>query len=327
MLLAQDFLQDQTIRRMPQTPSAPCVSVILPTFNRCRSGQLARALHSVLEQSFRDFEFIVVDDGSVDGSADLIRQLQNDDARIVHVRHELNAGLPALRVNEGIAIARGQFLAFQFDDDCWQPNALQALVSEIRRHPNPCLVIGKAQFTGADQGQWDLPQGKINRQTLQEKNLFANNSVLFPKEVTHRYGMYDCHIGMLRLCDWDLWLRYIEHIPFFQIDDVISLVFEGNADSIRLTVPRDLELFWYLHAVPRDALLTPANWQTYPVDALTVGTLEFELQYARRLYAQHIVPYYLRFYRHLKPMQYQERLRAVNLKLQELFASTQPNVD
>src|SRR2546426_1073796 len=96
VLQVKDFLADQTVLRSSNAPVAPLVSIVLPTYRRYRSGQLQRALESVLTQTFEDFEFLVIDDGSTDGSADLIEKLRAQDARVVHVRHERNCGLPGL---------------------------------------------------------------------------------------------------------------------------------------------------------------------------------------------------------------------------------------
>ena len=69
---------------------------------------------------------------------------------------------------------------------------------------------------------------------------------------------------MRRLCDWDLWLRLIKHIPFVVVDEIISDVYDGNPGSIGTTVPWDLALFRYLHDIPRDALLTPGRLARRP---------------------------------------------------------------
>jgi len=109
MIRAGDFLGDQSVRRREGAPESPAVSVILPTYRRREGSLLERAIRSVLGQTFGDLELIVVVDGSNDGS-DLIRSLQTEDPRLVHVRHEANCGLPALRVDEGIELARGGLL-------------------------------------------------------------------------------------------------------------------------------------------------------------------------------------------------------------------------
>ena len=115
--------------------------------------------------------------------------------------------------------------------------------------------------------------------------------------------MYDCHIAMCRLCDWDLWLRYMKHVPFVVVDEIISDVHAAKVGSIGVTVPWDLALFRYFHDIPRDALLTPATWHDYEVDAFTVGKVSLQQKIARRLYEQQILPYYLRFRHHFPKLE------------------------
>jgi glycosyltransferase involved in cell wall biosynthesis len=295
MLFVRDYLFDQTI--FSANPPTPLVSIILPTYRR--RAFLQRALASVLAQTFRDFELIVMDDGSTDGSYDVIKAARARDPRVIHVRHEKNSGLPALRVNEGIELARGTYLAFQFDDDLWHPHALQTLVERAVRAPAPSIIVGRCQIKGETK-RVTLPDVAVNAVSLYEQNRFANNSVLLPRDLVNTFGMYDPHIGMRRLCDWDLWLRYIKHIPLIVVDEIISDAFPRNAGSIGLTVTWDLALFRYWHDIPRDHLLKPAHWHDYPVDALRVGEIEIEKDFRRRLYEEHIVPYYLSA-RHLFP--------------------------
>ena len=289
-----DFLEGQQVLRSREAPTSPVVSVVLPTYRRRASGQLQRAIESVLAQSFGDLELLVMDDGSTDGSAELIDGIRAKDARVVHVRHEANCGLPSLRVNEGIELARGRYLAFQFDDDTWRPHALARLVEGLTRLDRPGLVIGKAQYMGP-WGTCVIPEGELNLVTLYHQNRFANNSVLLAREILDRCGLYDPHIAMRRLCDWDLWLRLIKHIPFVVVDEIIADVYEANPSSIGTTVPWDLALFRYLHDIPRNALLTPAAWRNYAVDALTIGDLPLSKDFRRRAWTTHILPYYLRF--------------------------------
>lgn len=294
MLLVKDFLIDQQVYRSPHAPQPPLVSVILPTYARYKTGQLQRAVESVLAQTFRDFELLIVDDGSRDGSREFIEQCCRRDPRVVHIRHDKNCGLPGLRVNEGIELARGQFIAFQFDDDVWRPHALATLVQAIQQYDFPCVMVGKTQVLSPN-GDCIIPVVEPNLVSLYEQNRLANNSVLFPKALIERYGMYDCHIAMRRLCDWDLWLRYVKHVLFVVVDQVIAEVQEYTTGSIGTTVPWDLSLFRYLHDVPRNQLLTPDAWRTYRVDALRIGEVELAKEYRRRVYEEQLVPYYLRF--------------------------------
>src|SRR5262249_543261 len=151
----------------------------------------------------------------------------------------------------------------------------------------PCVVVGKALCTGPT-GAWPLPAVELNLIHLYEQNRFASNAVLFPRELVGRYGMYDCHLGMRRLCDWDLWLRFMKHVPFLVVDELISEVYEGHADPRGITVPWDLSLFRYLHGIQRDALLTPASWRDYEVDSLRIGEVELAKDFRRRVYEERI---------------------------------------
>src|SRR5512142_1153572 len=83
MLNVRDFLDDQSVLASPDAPASPAVSVILPTYKRCLTGQLERAIRSVLAQRFTDFELLVMDDGSSDGSSELIESLRRLDPRVI----------------------------------------------------------------------------------------------------------------------------------------------------------------------------------------------------------------------------------------------------
>ncbi|HEX6900077.1 MAG TPA: glycosyltransferase [Thermoanaerobaculia bacterium] len=305
MLFVRDFLTDQRVFRSPAEPGSPAVSVILPTWRRCEGGSLRRAVESVLSQSFGDLELIVVDDGSTDGTRDFVLAAQASDARIVYVRHDLNSGLPALRVNEGIELARGRYIAFQFDDDEWLPGALEALVSRAESAGQPALIHGLAVLTFSDGTEQILPDAAVNLPTLSYNNRIANNSVLLPRELLELYGLYDCHVGMRRLCDWDLWLRFVQHVPILTVEERVSRAYvAADSSAIGASVPMDVPLFRYLNAIPRDHLLTPGHWRDYQVDALRVGEVEVVKGFRERLERDHIRPFHDRLHHafpHLSP--------------------------
>lgn len=269
MILVNDFLADQVVLRRPGGPVAPAVSVVLPTFARLESGGLQRAVESVLSQTFEDFELIVVDDGSTDGSFGFLRDVQAGDARLIVVRHELNSGLPALRVNEGIEVARGRFVAFQFDDDEWVPGALATLLRGAAG--DQVVAFGAAEIELASgERVVPLPPMALNEALLSFQNRVANNTVLVPRGAFDLVGMYDCHVVMRRLCDWDLWLRLVRRIPFRPVPDVVSVVrLRHDARAISLSVPWDPVAFRFLHAISRNEALAPARWRGYEVDSLS----------------------------------------------------------
>jgi glycosyltransferase involved in cell wall biosynthesis len=108
----------------------PAVSVVIPTYNR--APLLGRSIRSVLEQSYEDFEVIVVDDGSMDETASIVAGIR--DPRVRYVALARNTGAGAAR-NVGIRMARGRFLAFQDSDDEWMPSKLSKQMSAFARGP------------------------------------------------------------------------------------------------------------------------------------------------------------------------------------------------
>ncbi len=115
------------------------VSVIMPTYNR--GNYIRESLDSVLAQDFSDFEVIVVDDGSTDGTEEVVRPYQD---RIRYIRQE-NRGAGAAR-NIGIRKARGQYIAFMDSDDLSRPHHLKCLSSFLDRNPECAMVVGNGGY-------------------------------------------------------------------------------------------------------------------------------------------------------------------------------------
>jgi glycosyltransferase involved in cell wall biosynthesis len=110
---------------MTQRSNKPLVSVIIPTYNR--GWIVQEAIDSVLDQDFRDFELIVVDDGSDDNTREILRAY----GKTITVLHQSNRGVSAAR-NRGIAEAAGRLIAFLDSDDLWLPGKLTTQVTPKR---------------------------------------------------------------------------------------------------------------------------------------------------------------------------------------------------
>ena len=109
----------------------------MPVYNG--EKYLAEAIESILGQTFADFEFVIVDDGSQDGSAAIIRDYAKRDERIRVIRHERNQGLTSAR-NSGIAASRGEFIAAMDHDDISRPQRIEKQVDFLQSHPDIGLV-------------------------------------------------------------------------------------------------------------------------------------------------------------------------------------------
>ena len=115
---------------------APQISVLLPVYNGEKT--IARAIESILNQDFKDFELIILDDGSKDKTLDICKDYQKKDSRIILVHHE-NKGLSAT-LNIGISLARGELIARQDSDDCSLPDRLEKQLNYMRANSKTVLL-------------------------------------------------------------------------------------------------------------------------------------------------------------------------------------------
>ena len=183
----------------------PLVSVIIPTYNRAH--MIARCLESALAQTFKDYEIIVVDDGSTDTTRDFL--LKAYGKRIRYLTHPTNEGLSAAR-NTGIEHAQGTYIAVLDDDDVWLPDKL-ALQVELMQ-ANPDVVLAYCGTLKVDcQGELleevkPEMRGQIFAEMLNRNCLKGPASVaIFAREVLGASGVFDTSLSSC--ADWDLWIR------------------------------------------------------------------------------------------------------------------------
>src|SRR5882724_9035284 len=119
--------------------SEPVISVVMPVYNAER--YLRDAVASILQQTFRDFEFIAVDDGSKDRSKAILDEIASADSRL-RVVSQANTGIVGA-LNHGLAVAKGEFVARMDADDFSQPERFAQQVAFLRDHPD-CVCLGTA---------------------------------------------------------------------------------------------------------------------------------------------------------------------------------------
>ena len=116
------------------------ISVVIPLYNKER--YIERAVYSVLSQTFQQFEIVIVNDGSTDGSVSVIERMNNPLIRLIHQK---NGGVSAAR-NRGIEEARFEYIAFLDADDEWKENHLEVIAGLIRKFPE-CGVFGTSYYS------------------------------------------------------------------------------------------------------------------------------------------------------------------------------------
>jgi glycosyltransferase involved in cell wall biosynthesis len=213
------------------------ISVITPTYNRAHL--LGRAVQSVLGQTFRDFELIVVDDGSTDNTQEVVANM--GDERLRYIRHERNRGASAAR-NTGIRAARGAYIAFQDSDDEWMPDKLE---KQIRAFENASSALGVV-YTGFWRIEGDkrtyIPSSQIEpkdgnvHSVLLKTNFIAPPEVLIKRECFEKAGMFDEELHMLE--DWELWIRLSKYYQFKCLNEplVRSYYTSGSVNAQRYRI-------------------------------------------------------------------------------------------
>ena len=224
----------------------PLVSVVVPTFNGSR--YIREALGSLRQQTLADWEAIVVDDGSRDGTPALVREFMEIEPRVRLVVHEKNRQLPAA-LNTGFAQARGRYLTWTADDNLFRPQALDVLSRHLAEYPDVGLVYAAATIVDA-QG---LPLR--HRPAADPHGLHERNPVgwcfMYPARVCREIGDYDPAAFLAE--DLDYWLRISMRYRVAAISDDLYLYREhpGSLTETRQQDCRRAAAKVFLRHVPR----------------------------------------------------------------------------
>jgi glycosyltransferase involved in cell wall biosynthesis len=204
------------------------VSVITPTYNSAR--YIRQTVESVLVQTFRDFEYIVVDDGSTDETRAML-QPYVDAGKLTYIYQD-NAERAVAR-NTGLRHATSEYLAFVDADDVWMPRKLQQQVDVLDAYPNVALVYGAAQYIDP-QGQPVFYQGRAvdedaatdlliqdhSRRLVEGNTVCGGGScVLTRRSLVEQIGRFDESLSYPE--DWDMWVRLSRLGPFAYIPSVL----------------------------------------------------------------------------------------------------------
>jgi glycosyltransferase involved in cell wall biosynthesis len=204
----------------------PTVSVIIPTYNRAHV--LGRSIQSVLNQTFQDFELIIVDDGSTDDTEALVNRFRSK--KIKYIRHQVNQGGSAAPApNTGLRLAKGDYIAFQDDDDEWMPEKLERQMKVMCTAP-PEVGVVYARCTKYDSlGYYIRPlkvakkEGYLFKQLLNECCI-QWTTALIRRECFDKVGLINENFLFAR--DWDFLLRISQHYQFLYIDDPLVIIYE-----------------------------------------------------------------------------------------------------
>jgi glycosyltransferase involved in cell wall biosynthesis len=208
------------------------VSVVIPTFNRAH--KIARAVASVLYQTFADYEILVVDDGSEDATAQALAPFRS---RVRCITHSKNLGVSGAR-NTGIQASRSPLIAFLDSDDYWLPDKLQAQISFFSDHPEAVacqteeLWIRRGVRVNPMKKHFK-PSGDVFEASL-KLCVVSPSAVVVKRSLLEEVGLFNEHFPVCE--DYDLWLRISWKHPIWLIPEPLLIKEGGAPDQLSRSV-------------------------------------------------------------------------------------------
>lgn len=202
------------------------VSVILPTFQRAHI--ISEAIESVRKQTYTSWELIIVDDGSTDNTAEIVKSYTEKDSRIIYFKQK-NKGVAAAR-NAALEKATGNYVAFIDSDDLWVTDKLERQIKLINKSLDCVLISGDVSYPdgGTFFSRHPLP-AHINFKNLFIRNFIATSTVMLRREILNKIGFFN---ETIKSCeDYDLWLRIASDSTIDVIPEVFAC-YRTQPDSL-----------------------------------------------------------------------------------------------
>lgn len=250
----------------------PEVSVVIPVHNG--AAFVSKAITSVLGQTFRDFDLLVIDDGSTDETASVVNSF--DDTRLRYF-HQENRGISPTR-NVGIKRSSGRWVAFLDCDDFWFPTKLEAQLAVARTRPNAGMIYCSAELRTANGEVLRHYPATVEGRPL-DQLLIGNcisgsaSSAMLRRDILDQIGYFD---EQLPVCeDWELWLRAARATDFAKVDDPLVCIVNRpgslgkRADQIRDVSIAVADRAFATYAADRRHLRRRMLWQIHYFAAVT----------------------------------------------------------
>ncbi len=210
------------VYEMP-APAAPAVSVVIPAYNS--SEFIAKTLDSVTAQTFRDFEIIIVDDGSPRDTSEAAAAYMREKNLPGKVIRQPNAGIAGAR-NTGMAAASGQYIALLDHDDFWYPEKLARVIDIFAANPSIGLVTHDVDITRDDKVIRKYVCGantkNVTDYLLFEDNLLTPSSTVFTREAAFKIAGFRENPEFCSVEDYDFWIRLSEVTGFYFLHETLG---------------------------------------------------------------------------------------------------------
>ncbi|SFB05222.1 glycosyltransferase family 2 protein [Selenomonas ruminantium] len=207
--------------------SEKLVSIVLPTYNG--EENIEAAITSVLQQTYNNWELIIVNDCSTDNTLQLIQKFAGIDSRIKILNNTSNQKLPQT-LNNGFAVAKGEYYTWTSDDNMYRPQAIKTLVKALEDNSEADMVY--SNYTNIDTEGNVISQSKLGKPNELVCGNTIGASFLYKREIANIIGNYDTNLFLAE--DYDYWLRIYTHGNIIHIDDDLYL-YRRHAGSLSET--------------------------------------------------------------------------------------------
>ena len=229
---------------------SPKVTVLMSVYNG--EKYLREAMESILNQTFTDFEFLIINDGSTDRTAEILQSY--DDPRIKIINNEENMGLTK-SLNKGLLIARGDYIARQDADDISMLERLGKEIDFLETHQDYAVVGTFAKILNKNsdvihRGDMPIENAQI-REFLKRDNCIAHGSAMIRKKCLRDVGHYD--ESMARSQDYDLWLRLSKKYRLANIPEYLYM-WRKHDEQIEAKHIKEQKIFVVLAMVKNNIL-------------------------------------------------------------------------
>ena len=238
------------------------VSVIMAVYNAEKT--LEDAVNSILNQTYQNFEFIICDDASTDGSYALLEKLATKDERIILIQNEKNSRL-SFSLNHCLQHATGEYVARMDADDMSTPERFERQVAYLNEHPE-MVVVGTAMQRFSEKGLADIMCNVEypDRFTLRYDVPFYHATIMMRKSAYDALGGYTVSKRTMRGQDYDMWFRfYALGFEGYNLQEPLYLVREDKAAIRR----RTFKVRWYTYKTTKfgfKLLKYPKHWILKP---------------------------------------------------------------
>jgi len=211
--------------------SIPAVSVVMPSYNA--SNYIALAIESILKQTYKDFEFIIIDDYSTDNTLGIIEKYAIKDNRIIVVKNNVNLNIAKSR-NKGVNLSRGKYIMTMDADDIAEQSRISNQFRFLQKHKDIGVCIGNMKIIDKDSKflykRFYPKTDDAIKASIYKFNPFPNPTIMARREVYDKVGEYDHKY--VPIDDFDFWLRAGKFFKFANVEKfVLKYRIIGDSNS------------------------------------------------------------------------------------------------